>query len=535
MEKPRFPHRFHWPLLCSRRFHWYLLFLGLIVVFWGSPLVMDTGWVQASSPVKVFVNGQRLEFDVPPVIRAGRVLVPFRRLFEAVGAEVEWQAETRSVRAVRGSTRIELRIGVNAALVNGQLVTLDVAPEIVNGRTLVPLRFVGESLGATVLWDPQTYSVAVNLEGSATLSPSNFGLEGANSVSSQRFSQAVSRWVAVATIYTFDQAGNALGQGSGFVISPSGILVTNLHVIEGAASAEAVFGESLTTNPKKVKVVGLKALDRTHDLALLKLEPLPEGYPVIELRFSSPEMGEEVAAMGAPRGFSGTLSTGVVSHPSRVVDGVEYIQHTAPVSPGSSGGPLLDLAGRAVGIIVAFIEGAQNINLAVPAKYIEPLLVYDMGLTLADYAAREEAPSSFTGLAPSPGSVGEILFPIVRTWSTRFGSIDLSSLLSFLSDDGEVLLIGMTIDSANYLNWILAWTGGEEGSLRLWMELIGDLAASIWKGKVVGRLFYKDVYSFYPSGFPPQDISLLPDGRWQVLHSVATFWNYGSGTQVEWR
>src|SRR5574341_1036529 len=108
------------------------------------------GTAVAQAPVQVFVDGEQVQFDQPPIVIGSRVLVPLRGIFEKMGAFVEWNPATRSVRAVRGTTVVELQIGSTAARVNGSPITLDVPAQIVSGRTLVPLRFISESLGASV-------------------------------------------------------------------------------------------------------------------------------------------------------------------------------------------------------------------------------------------------------------------------------------------------------------------------------------------------------------------------------------------------
>lgn len=98
----------------------------------------------------VYIDYARLYFDVPPLLENGRTLVPMRKIFEQLGAEITWDAETKTVTALREGRVIELKAGNNNALVDGTPFKLDVPAKIVDGRTLVPLRFVGESLGAKV-------------------------------------------------------------------------------------------------------------------------------------------------------------------------------------------------------------------------------------------------------------------------------------------------------------------------------------------------------------------------------------------------
>ena len=100
----------------------------------------------------VILDGNTLNFDVPPTIESGRTLVPLRAIFEALGANIEWDGSTQTVTASKDNTEIKLVIG-GQAYKNGQLVPLDVPAKIIDNRTLVPLRFVSEALGCDVEWD----------------------------------------------------------------------------------------------------------------------------------------------------------------------------------------------------------------------------------------------------------------------------------------------------------------------------------------------------------------------------------------------
>lgn len=132
--------------------------LALAVVL---TVTMLGGSVMGQTPVRVFVDGDQVQFDQPPIVVGSRVLVPLRGIFEKMGAFVEWNPANRTVRAVRGTTVVELQIGSRVARVNGAQITLDVPAQIVSGRTLVPLRFISESLGANVQYDAASRSVII--------------------------------------------------------------------------------------------------------------------------------------------------------------------------------------------------------------------------------------------------------------------------------------------------------------------------------------------------------------------------------------
>jgi hypothetical protein len=111
-----------------------------------------------------FVAGKKVQFDVRPMIKEGRTLMPIRALIESLGADIQWDGETRTVTIKKGESTIILQIGSTTALVNGQEVTLDVAAAIEEGRTLIPARFVSEGLGLYVSWLAEQRTILVTEE-----------------------------------------------------------------------------------------------------------------------------------------------------------------------------------------------------------------------------------------------------------------------------------------------------------------------------------------------------------------------------------
>jgi hypothetical protein len=117
----------------------------------------------AQQAVAVVVNGQAMSFDQPPIIQAGRVFVPLRSIFQQLGASVVYS--NGQINATGRGRTVSLTIGSTQATVSGQPVTMDVAPFVIGSRTLVPLRFVAQSLGANVNWDDSTSTVTINSNG----------------------------------------------------------------------------------------------------------------------------------------------------------------------------------------------------------------------------------------------------------------------------------------------------------------------------------------------------------------------------------
>ena len=172
-----------------------------------------------------------------------------------------------------------------------------------------------------------------------------------------------------ATVYLEmkDSTGKTLGFGSGFFVREN-LIATNYHVIEGAAQGTAKLVGKYTT----YTIEGFTATDKINDLALLKVT----AYSIKPLRLgmsSDVKIGETVYVAGNPKGLEGTFSDGIISS-KRGGYSKERLQMTAPISPGSSGGPALNRKGEVIGVSFMTIEGGQNLNFAIPSKYLRVLL-----------------------------------------------------------------------------------------------------------------------------------------------------------------
>lgn len=113
-------------------------------------------------PIKVMVNEKALVFDVPPRILSGRTVIPVRSVFESLGAEVLWDESTRIISILRDLNIIKLKVGSNLAYINQQQVMLEVPAQIIDGRTMVPLRFIAEEFGFKVTWYGDTRTVILD-------------------------------------------------------------------------------------------------------------------------------------------------------------------------------------------------------------------------------------------------------------------------------------------------------------------------------------------------------------------------------------
>lgn len=186
---------------------------------------------------------------------------------------------------------------------------------------------------------------------------------------------------SIVFIELYNQYNQPVSSGSGIIISKDGRVATNLHVISDLSLGQYVKiklsdGRTYETS----KVIGY---NEKEDLALLKIDG-PKNLPVAELGNSSKiSTGEKVYALGSPLRFQNTLSEGIISNTSIQIDGVNRIQTSAPISPGSSGGALVNQNGKVIGVVVAsFIEG-QNMNLAIPVNTLKAVKT-NSGITILE-------------------------------------------------------------------------------------------------------------------------------------------------------
>ena len=168
-------------------------------------------------------------------------------------------------------------------------------------------------------------------------------------------------------IETFDAHGAKLSRGSGFFIDVDRV-VTNRHVIEGAFRAE-VHSSAGSIYPVK----GVLAVDAEGDIAVLKVEAPANQVRPLALDRTSPQEGESVVVIGNPFGLEGSVTNGIVSAVRDIPTFGRIIQITAPISPGSSGSPVVNMQGQVIGVATLQITGGQSVNFAIPSERISQL------------------------------------------------------------------------------------------------------------------------------------------------------------------
>lgn len=159
--------------------------------------------------------------------------------------------------------------------------------------------------------------------------------------------------------------------GTGFVVRADGWIATNLHVIVGGPHVKVTLRD--LRGDRDLEVVEVLAASPEHDLALLRVQA--HGLPVVSLGDSDAmRPGDSVVAIGNPLGLEDTVSNGLVSARRTLDAGVEVLQISAPIAPGSSGGPIFNDRGEVIGVATAVLEQGQNLNFGMPARYLVPMM-----------------------------------------------------------------------------------------------------------------------------------------------------------------
>ena len=325
---------------------------------------------------------------------------------------------------------------------------------------------------------------------------------------------------SVVYIEVSDSKGIPIASGSGFIIDSTGKIATNYHVIKGAYSAKVK-----TYDGKIYDVSKVFTYDSTQDMALIKIDAT--GLHPVSLGDSDKiGIGDKIYTIGDPLGLDDTISDGLISSKSRVVDGSTVIQISAPISSGSSGGVLLNEQAEVIGITSAGITDGQNLNFAIPINLLKPTLTQDINLTLAQLP-HGSVPSNetakltdeqFATFLNSPDRVLTIAGKTIRiSWMVN----DYKTGLSKESIHG-------IIDSRDFGNWMDLLNNNHRGEVMLYFaKLNNDIAINYPGNSFSGSVLYQDYYTILPSTpfFPSDEVSYSSNGQWFVSHPLVTFYD----------
>jgi hypothetical protein len=213
----------------------------------------------------------------------------------------------------------------------------------------------------------------------------------------------------IVSIITSDKDGHPVAQGTGFLASKDGRIVTNYHVIKGASSAIVKLPDGAFYD-----VDGVVAFDKARDLAVIKAHG--QNFRVATLGNSDRvQVGDEIVAIGSPLSLESTVSSGIVSGIRTIKEeGGKFLQITAPISPGSSGGPLFNMAGEVVGITTLYLKGGENLNFAIPVN--DAKLLLSAGSKVRDFPVETSDPLADLGTPATPNAAPS---PSVRPTAAR--------------------------------------------------------------------------------------------------------------------
>jgi S1-C subfamily serine protease len=264
-------------------------------------------------------------------------------------------------------------------------------------------------------------------------------------------------------------------QGSGFFIA-GGLFVTNYHVLDGAFSAEIEFSDG-----RRLKVEEVMAFNEDHDLILCSVAVAGEEIAGLKVTGELPEVGETAIVIGSPKGLAGSLTRGIVSAIRQDFSTYgDVIQIDADISPGSSGGPVVNVKGDVAGVVTCALREGENLNFAIPGGNLLSLIatVSDQGKPLATWAVPK-------GEAYSVERRGEEITTTDRM-SMRDGVRHWVTVSARGLDSTQVAVISGVFDveatSLSHFRWgpsvAPSWhphSGGEWYTI--WME---DLRETIW-------------------------------------------------------
>jgi tetratricopeptide (TPR) repeat protein len=183
---------------------------------------------------------------------------------------------------------------------------------------------------------------------------------------------------AVVTVVVYDAYHNVAGIGSGFFIDKYGHLITNYHVIDGKYAAEV-----RTADGNSYPVAMVVADDKSIDLVKLLVDIPREKVKWIKITDDLPSIAEQIMVVGSPMGLEQTVSEGIVSSIREIPSVGEFFQMSAPISPGSSGGPVINLNGEVIGVTTFQFVRGQNLNFAIAGNSVLKLKSAQIGLSVS--------------------------------------------------------------------------------------------------------------------------------------------------------
>jgi hypothetical protein len=291
--------------------------------------------------IAYILNGTGSEFSVTWDPAAGRITVETGEAYVSDGTEMKTGVDN-SATAVPSSQNLTI---------DGHVVLLH--PYNIGGYNFFKLRDLGAALGFAVEYNATINCVIITSSSSAS----------AELTAEQIYAKCAP---AVFYLEVYDEAGNINRTGSGFFLDSDGTAVTNYHVINGGYSAKVTVSDT----GRSYDVAGVYISSADGDWAVIKVDG--SGFSCLPAGAANTVAGgSTVYAIGSPLGLQNTMTQGIISNPCRAEGGINFIQTSAAISRGSSGGALINRYGAVIGITTATYLAGQNLNLAVPLSYVD--------------------------------------------------------------------------------------------------------------------------------------------------------------------
>jgi len=243
--------------------------------------------------------------------------------------------------------------------------------------------------------------------------------------------------------------------GSGVIIDDTGVVVTNVHVIEGEINVSVRL-----SNGDVYSDISIIDFDLPKDIVLLKIK----GFDLPTSTFgnsSSLAQGDDVVVIGSPQGLEQSVTRGIISAIRDSGDGYRLIQTDAAISPGSSGGGMYNQSGELVGIVVSKLENAENVNFVIPINYVRGLFSTDENYSLEEFADLTSSPSNRFNSESTTASSYNLQQFLNNTgidfqetdgfWFTEFFLEDLSVVVLLYESDGMIITISWPEVQGNYI------------------------------------------------------------------------------------
>lgn len=332
--------------------------------------------VAAAGGINIAINNTALhipaEFGAPFYDSNSRLQIPLRYIIESCGYEVDWSAASKAATISTSKGDVVVTLNSDKLATPNGTVQMDTSATIKDDRTYIPLRYVLEALNFKVKWSRDNAGDNVSIN----------GVIGETSLRKPMNGKQIAASCAPSVFYIevfesredyIQSSDYKMGSGSGFFIDPSGIAVTNYHVIFGSYGANIHMSDG-----SKYPIQSVISYDSDRDIAIVKVSDVAADGSRIAfpfLRMGNPaniSNGENIFALGSPLGLSESISDGIISNKSRLLQDEKFpcIQISAPISHGSSGGALVNEYGEVIGVTSASLIDGQNLNLAVPLDYV---------------------------------------------------------------------------------------------------------------------------------------------------------------------